>query len=727
MVEKIEVWEVGLMICLDQGLRRSVCMCNLNCVEKKMNNVDNFVSSINSEEIRVNNEENRKVNDELELEKMGETVDDSIVSCDDVDDTVRNGVSDRIGETISETRVGCNECLDEGVKISNDDVLRNDVSHKMSPPEMDKNEIDVSEDNDGSSVKDVESLNVENRVNNTGSRNRNDVVVFDEKLVDIGSKKWELTLCHHLVGHTMSLPALNYHLRRMWSRTEYARVLLEIEASKGFKEEVELQYKDTNQNIKGTKVVKVAYDWKPSMCSHCVVFGYDYKDCKKRVRTKEEITKDKEESVKNMSSNKENGYVQNKLRRPFVWNNWSKKTGDGDGMNKGKEKISSFKEDFPKLATQNVQETQKINSEKMNINANSFYVLGDLEDDNIQGINIKEKNDILNNMEVIIEDVLEDESIAAKVMVAGELNRASYSMITVGWNTNTGMERRSLWKDLQMAKNITNGSPWVIMGDFNVTLNLDEHSIGKSTISSDMKDFIDCVNIIEVEDVCWTGLHFTWIKSPSNPNTSILNKLDTVMANEDFFSNFNHAYVVFHPFMVSDHSPIVLIMPNEIVKNKRPFKFANYVANKSDFLPTIENVWNEEIHGHHMESLKITQLDVNLFPHDDKKKKLAASTLKEYQEAMEDEEKLLFQCAKVYWLNEGDRNSAYFHKVVKGRRNRNRIMSITNAMGENIEGSKVAEDDEANDIVREVSDIEIKDAMFGIGDCKAPGPDEYTA
>ncbi|GJY80078.1 hypothetical protein Tco_0492829, partial [Tanacetum coccineum] len=136
MVEKIEVWEVGLMICLDQGLRRS---------GMKGTQRDDSVSSINSKEIRVNNEENRKVNDELELEKMGETIDDSIVSCDDVDDTVRNGVSDRIGETVSETRVGCNECLNEGVKIRNYDVLRNDVSHKMSAPEMDKNEIDVSE------------------------------------------------------------------------------------------------------------------------------------------------------------------------------------------------------------------------------------------------------------------------------------------------------------------------------------------------------------------------------------------------------------------------------------------------------------------------------------------------------------------------------------------------------------------------------------------------------
>ncbi|GKD36589.1 RNA-directed DNA polymerase, eukaryota, reverse transcriptase zinc-binding domain protein, partial [Tanacetum coccineum] len=40
---------------------------------------------------------------------------------------------------------------------------------------------------------------------------------------------------------------------------------------------------------------------------------------------------------------------------------------------------------------------------------------------------------------------------------------------------NTGMERRILWRDLEMAKIITKGNPWVMMGDFNVTLKLDEH------------------------------------------------------------------------------------------------------------------------------------------------------------------------------------------------------------------------------------------------------------
>ena len=39
----------------------------------------------------------------------------------------------------------------------------------------------------------------------------------------------------------------------------------------------------------------------------------------------------------------------------------------------------------------------------------------------------------------------------------------------------------------------------------------------------------------------------------------------------------------------------------------------------------------------------------------------------EYNSALQDEEKLLCQKAKVDWLKEGDRNSAYFHKVSKER------------------------------------------------------------
>ena len=59
------------------------------------------------------------------------------------------------------------------------------------------------------------------------------------------------------------------------------------------------------------------------------------------------------------------------------------------------------------------------------------------------------------------------------------------------------------------------GFPWLLVGDFNVTLKSMEHSAGGSTASNDMQDVIDCVNGIEVEDLCSSGVFYTWVKSSS--------------------------------------------------------------------------------------------------------------------------------------------------------------------------------------------------------------------
>ena len=48
--------------------------------------------------------------------------------------------------------------------------------------------------------------------------------------------------------------------------------------------------------------------------------------------------------------------------------------------------------------------------------------------------------------------------------------------------SNAGMERKNLWKDLKIQKHITNGTPWAILGDFNVTLTVNEHSNGSSKL-----------------------------------------------------------------------------------------------------------------------------------------------------------------------------------------------------------------------------------------------------
>ncbi|XP_071740185.1 uncharacterized protein [Rutidosis leptorrhynchoides] len=113
------------------------------------------------------------------------------------------------------------------------------------------------------------------------------------------------------------------------------------------------------------------------------------------------------------------------------------------------------------------------------------------------------------------------------------VNAKSSFFCTFVYASNNGIERRRLWADLENHKSISANKPWVILGDFNVILKVDEHSAGGSSMTEDMNEFQECVNKVEIEDICKTGFQFTWTKSLQNPNCDILKKLDRVMANEE--------------------------------------------------------------------------------------------------------------------------------------------------------------------------------------------------
>ncbi|GJZ47930.1 RNA-directed DNA polymerase, eukaryota, reverse transcriptase zinc-binding domain protein, partial [Tanacetum coccineum] len=215
--------------------------------------------------------------------------------------------------------------------------------------------------------------------------------------------------------------------------------------------------------------------------------------------------------------------------------------------------------------------------------------------------------------------------------------------------SNSGIERRSMWNELRRFKAITSGCPWIFMGDFSVTLNLEEHFGGGSKVNSDMQDFGDCVNDIEVGDVNCTLLFCTWIKSPSKLETSILKKLDRVMVNSDFIDHYGNANARFLPFLISDHSSVVLHIPNTLEKKKNSFRFSNFVADKEEFIDVVKSEWKNE--------LKKAQVEVEANPNCKVIKEKLSNVLQEYNEAIIDEEKLLAQKSKVKWLSEGDRNT----------------------------------------------------------------------
>ncbi|XP_057246796.1 uncharacterized protein LOC104899352 [Beta vulgaris subsp. vulgaris] len=134
------------------------------------------------------------------------------------------------------------------------------------------------------------------------------------------------------------------------------------------------------------------------------------------------------------------------------------------------------------------------------------------------------------------------------------LHRASGGVFEVAmvYGANDGEVREELWRDfVRLSKNVKEA--WVVMGDFNSVLNLEER-LGSA------------VTLREVEP-------FRWV---------------------DKFSNAN---VMFTLEGISDHCAGVLKLDSALSVKARPFKFCNMWAMDESFLNIVQHGWQERIEG----------------------------------------------------------------------------------------------------------------------------------
>ncbi|GKC91464.1 RNA-directed DNA polymerase, eukaryota, reverse transcriptase zinc-binding domain protein [Tanacetum coccineum] len=239
-------------------------------------------------------------------------------------------------------------------------------------------------------------------------------------------------------------------------------------------------------------------------------------------------------------------------------------------------------------------------------------------------------------------------------------------------------DKKDLWKTLKVYKQLIKGKTWILMGDWNVSLNVSDHPEGGSCKTADMLYFQECLEEIKVEDINRNCLHFTWIQSTLDPGNGILKKIDRVLGNSEFMGDFPIAYATFLPHLTFDHCR------------------------------AITEEWKSK--------LKSIQTKVDVEPHNVDLRKEEASILKEYYDDVSDEENLLFQQAKIEWLKDGDRNSKFFHAFLKCRRNKATQIDLL----DKIHFDKTVSQSEADWMTRQVTDEEIKQALFDIYDNKAP-------
>ncbi|GKB37587.1 RNA-directed DNA polymerase, eukaryota, reverse transcriptase zinc-binding domain protein [Tanacetum coccineum] len=166
----------------------------------------------------------------------------------------------------------------------------------------------------------------------------------------------------------------------------------------------------------------------------------------------------------------------------------------------------------------------------------------------------------------------------------------------LGGNYEAKIEALHKMNDSECGKGLTllgdkivDDNPWVLMGDWNVSLHLEDHSEGGSSKTRDMIKFQECLENIEVEDLNSSGVHFTWVQSRQNPISEILKKIDRVLGNIEFMRKFNNSHALFLPHMTFDHSPAVLIIPKMMKMKHKAFRFTNFIADKPNFLSTVQD------------------------------------------------------------------------------------------------------------------------------------------
>ncbi|XP_021979685.1 uncharacterized protein LOC110875793 [Helianthus annuus] len=561
----------------------------------------------------------------------------------------------------------------------------------------------------------------------------------------------------------------------MWGWSSYARALIEVSAEKSLRENITLAIPEPEGEGFVKESMSVKYEWSPLRCGHCCVFGHSNETCPNqpkqqgnirnatRAGKKPVIDDEGYMGVHGKKVAKKTGFPVNKPKPKFEYRPVASKKNHVSGNGSSEPKFQSANP-FDVLNDPSVNEEEAGN--------NSGEVPVDEEENEVEdgfvdgdgGLNrpIKqaEVRQVIKDVNLSLCAVLEshiDPSNLSKICKAvfrswswtsnGALCNKG-TRIIVGWNplvfdvmvlfqsdqvmhlqlffkhekkmlfcsiiyaANYYISRRELWNHLVLHKALVRNDPWVMLGDFNSALYLEDKSMGCSSISASMRDFQTCVNDIEMLDLNQSGLHFTWSQKPKK-GIGLMKKIDRVMGNSQFVTQFPNAVAVFCPARLSDHSPSILKIPVVGKVKHKSFKFANFLVHKPDFLVIVKRIWDTDIRGVYQFSVvkKLRMLKsplrVLLFQQGNLHKKVQelrekldqiqreldsnpasliireeeTSTRRSYQEALLDEERFLKQKSKVDWLAVGDMNSAFFHSSLKNKVHYSRINVIQDANG----------------------------------------------
>lgn len=135
------------------------------------------------------------------------------------------------------------------------------------------------------------------------------------------------------------------------------------------------------------------------------------------------------------------------------------------------------------------------------------------------------------------------------------------------------------------------GVPWTLIGDFNVIQSNEEKVRGNLRHSSSMDEFNNCIHQCGLVDMKMEEKQFSWCNGRQGLAQS-WEKLDRILVNNCFISQFGGAVDQYLKRTTSDHASMIFQMMNMYVRyGPPPIRFDNMWTNHLDFANVVKVNW----------------------------------------------------------------------------------------------------------------------------------------
>ncbi|KAK4721247.1 hypothetical protein R3W88_011480 [Solanum pinnatisectum] len=229
-------------------------------------------------------------------------------------------------------------------------------------------------------------------------------------------------------------------------------------------------------------------------------------------------------------------------------------------------------------------------------------------------------------------------------------NKESTGLVSL-LDTNEEEVRKNLWSYLESVSSRCN-SPWLVMGDFNTVLNMDDRIGGNPVNLAEVVDFQECVHSCGWLELPHQGRRYTW---NDKGDVRVYSKIDWTRVNEGWLKQFPGCTLF------------------KVVKKLKCLKKSLKQLNGQHF----RNILTEA--DEDRDRLKQVQKTLQSSPTDLILQQQERELHKKFRRSSYLAEVFLEQRSKASWIKLGDDNTSYLYSIIKHKKLQDGVTQLKNS------------------------------------------------